>query len=168
MSLDNTATPARRAFTCRILWFAMMMATLIYALLAYFLQHQGIRSQTRALPPALGSNGSLIAVGVGAVGLALAWVIATAMGPRPLSGPVGSGPTENGAPAGAWPKIQSATMAAGAIAEGVGIVGLLLFFLGLPLSTFLLFIALSLVIHAVNFVRLQGWIAAAQSGGAPS
>jgi hypothetical protein len=146
-------TPLRRARTVRVLWAALVIATLIYALLAFLLRRQGVQLP-HILPPPLIGSAPLLALLIGGIGLVLAWFLGTVLGPRPA----GSGSFESRPSQSAWPKIQSATLIVSAIAEWVAVMGLLFFFLGLPFPRFLLFIGLSLLIHAVNFIRLQGWI----------
>ena len=128
----TSGTPAARARTILIIWFGLVAATLVYVLLAYLLDQQQSTARSRILPPAVVGYSAPIALATGALFLMIVWAAGSALGPpATLGSPDGDGTAR-------WVKIQVATIITAALAEAVALIGLVLFFLGLPFERFLL------------------------------
>ena len=154
----TSGTPAARARTVLIIWFGLVAATLVYVLLAYLLDQQQSMARSRILPPVVVGYSAPIALATGALFLMIVWAVGSAVGPSTMPVSPGAGGTER------WGKIQVATVITGALAEAVAVIGLVLFFLGLPFSRFLLFAAVSLAVQVFNYFRIQAWIGTSMSG----
>ncbi len=149
-----SATPAPagpRPVTIRALWIALTAAILVYGAIAWMMRQMG--SQPAPSLPAGIIGASLWIAMVLVVGcLGAAWALGGMAGPR------------SGEPApGQWQRIQTGVVVTGAIAEQPALIGLIMFFLGMPFGQLAVFLAGSLLIQVLSFFRMEEWIGAARS-----
>src|SRR5262245_13948253 len=89
----------QRARVVRIIWFSLVWATVLYALMAFLVERTALHPRAVTLPMWLILKAPQIAVGAGILGLALAWFVGGMLGPQ------GGGSSSTD-----WRRIQTGTI----------------------------------------------------------
>lgn len=158
-------SPAQRIRSIRITFFALAYSVVVYGFLGFMATRSAGSAAQRPPMPEWLRISDMIAILVSLIALTAAWMVGTALGPRPEPAAIAEAQTDTSATLDRLRRISTAVVTMCAITESVAILGLVfLFAFSLPFDRFLRFIILPLVIHGVIFFRLQGWIAAEQQG----